>query len=69
MYDLPLKQSGECVGWLAFYEGKQLEVPLNTETAAGTVDSLWKAKEYAAGQLKVTKAKQGLLAVVPAYGE
>lgn len=67
MYDLPLKQEGKLAGWVAFYNGKKLEVPLDTETPAGFVTSLWRAKEYAAGQLKVPKSKQGLLAVVPAY--
>ena len=67
MYDLPLTQNGNLAGWLAFYNGKKLEVPLNTVSSAGVVDSLWKAKEYAAGQMKVPKSKAGLLAVVPAY--
>lgn len=52
-----------CDGWIAFYNGKKLEITKNE------ADSLYDAKQKAIKELKVPKSKMGLLAIKPAYNE
>ena len=60
MFDLPLDTSKECVGWIAIYNGKKLEIDKSEAS------SLWAAKELAISKLKVPKSKTGLVAIAPA---
>jgi len=48
------------VGYIAFYNGKRIEIPLE-------IGGIYNAKLEAIKQLKVPKSKQGLLAIVPGY--
>ena len=57
-----MEKTQEVIGWIAFYNGKKLEI-LKSET----VNSLYSAKLYAIEQLRVPKSKQGLLAIEPGY--
>lgn len=54
----------ELLGWIAFYNGKRLEIVKGKDA-----DSLYGAKLYAIKQLKVPKSKQGLLAIEPGYAD
>jgi len=56
-------QIEEADGWIAFFNGKKLEI---TKKDA---KNLWGAKQFAINKLKVPKSKQGLLAIEPAYNE
>jgi len=53
----------KCVGWIAIYNGKQVEIPKHS--ASG----IYGAKQIALKVLKVPKSKSGLLAIEPAYDE
>lgn len=55
----------EVAGWIAMIDGKKLEIPKGT--GSGEATSLYGAKLLAIKQLKVSKSKQGLLAIEPAY--
>ena len=48
------------VGYIAFYNGKRIEIPLE-------IGGIYDAKLEAIKQLKVPKSKQGLLAIAPGY--
>ena len=48
-------------GWIAFYQGKKLEI--KKEEANG----IWPAKQLAIAHFKVPKSKLGMLAIEPAY--
>jgi hypothetical protein len=48
-------------GWIAFYQGKQLEIKKEE------VNGIWSAKQLAIAHFKVPKSKLGLLAIEPAY--
>jgi len=50
-------------GWIAFYNGKKLEI--KKEEANG----IWAAKQLAIKKLNVPKSKQGMLAIAPAVEE
>lgn len=52
-----------CDGWIAFYNGKKLEI------SKSEADNLYSAKQKAIKELKVPKSKLGLLAIKPAYNE
>lgn len=54
----------EADGWIAFYNGKKLEIP-----KSDAVDGIWPAKQVAIKHFKVPKSKQGLLAIKPAYND
>lgn len=54
-----------CVGWIAIYGGKQIEI-LKSEVGNG---GIYGAKKLAIERLRVPKSKQGLLAISPAYDE
>ena len=47
-------------GYIAFYNGKRIEIPL-------TIGGVYDAKCEAIKILKVPKTKVGLLAIAPAY--
>ena len=51
----------ELVGWIAIYNGKQLEI--HNHQASG----IYGAKQIALKVLRVPKSKEGLLAIGPAY--
>ena len=51
----------EFVGWIAIYNGKQLEIK------AHEASGIYGAKQIALRVLKVPKSKEGLLAIGPAY--
>ena len=59
-----LHESNSCDGWIAFYNGKKLEIP-KSDVDGG----IYEAKQKAIKELKVPKSKLGLLAIKPAYNE
>jgi len=58
-----VESAGDFAGWIAFFNGKKLEI---TKDEA---KDLWAAKQLAIKKLNVPKSKQGLLAVAPAVEE
>jgi len=54
-----------CVGWVAIYGGKQIEI-LKSEVGNG---GQYRAKKLAIERLKVPKSKEGLLAMGLAYND
>ena len=59
-----LNEGNSCDGWIAFYNGKKLEIP-KSDVDGG----IYEAKQKAIKELKVPKSKLGLLAIKPAYNE
>lgn len=59
-----LHESNSCDGWIAFYNGKKLEIP-KSDVDGG----IYEAKQKAIKELKVPKSKIGLLSIKPAYNE
>ena len=60
-FDESLNES--CDGWIAFYQGKKLEIPKSEAS------SIYDAKQKAMKELKVPKSKTGLFHIHPAYNE
>jgi len=63
MSDLPFDQSGKFAGWIAFYNGKKLEIRKDQ------ADNLWQATKLARKNFNVPKSKIGLMAIEPAHEE
>ena len=59
-----LNEGNSCDGWIAFYNGKKLEIP-KSDVDGG----IYEAKQKAIKELKVPKSKIGLLSIKPAYNE
>jgi hypothetical protein len=59
-----LHESNSCDGWIAFYNGKKLEIP-KSDVDGG----IYEAKQKAIKELKVPKSKIELLSIKPAYNE
>lgn len=59
-----LNEGNSCDGWIAFYNGKKLEIP-KSDIDGG----IYEAKQKAIKELKVPKSKIGLLSIKPAYNE
>jgi hypothetical protein len=57
----PMMNEKKLAGFLAFYGGKKVEIPLNK------VKDINQAKQIAIKMMNVPKSKQGLLAIQPAY--
>ena len=55
--------AGDFAGWIAFFNGKKVEI---TKDEA---KDLWAAKQLAIAKLKVPKSKVGMLAIAPAVEE
>jgi len=58
-----LTPKGGVVGWIAFYNGKKLEIKMSE------ADGIYGAKQLAIKTLKVPKSKVGMLAIEPAYAD
>ena len=57
----PMMNEKKLAGFLAFYGGKKVEIPLNK------VKDIYQAKQIAIKMMNVPKSKRGLLAIQPAY--
>ena len=53
----------EFAGWIAIFNGKRLEIKKSE------AKDLYNAKQLAIKKLKVSKSKEGLLAIEPAYND
>lgn len=58
---LVVLEAEEFAGWIAFYNGKKLEIRKDEATG------IFGAKQIAIKKLNVPKSKQGMLAIAPAY--
>ena len=58
-----VNEAGDFAGWIAFYNGKRLEIKKSE------ANGIYGAKQIAIKKLKVPKSKQGLLAIKPAVEE
>jgi len=61
--DKSVNEAGDFAGWIAFYNGKRLEIKKSE------ANGIYGAKQIAIKKLKVPKSKQGLLAIKPAVEE
>lgn len=50
-------------GWIAIYKGQKFEIKLSE------ANDLWSAKQLAIQHFKISKSRQGLLAIEPGYEE
>ena len=58
------EEQSKVVGWIAFYNQKQLEIKKGVDA-----NDLSGAKQFAIKAMKVPKSKQGLLSIEPAYDD
>ena len=63
MFSESVNEAGDFAGWIAFYNGKRLEIKKSE------ANGIYGAKQIAIKKLKVPKSKQGLLAIKPAVEE